>query len=105
MRRVIEINDLIDLLQIDQRVKSYTRKCIDANPRLVARATVEYMDREELEKLINSGNSNPKAQQMKNSIHRIMVFDQLEPICKNTEGFGKQLPQTDTLSAIFPGSK
>ena len=60
------------------------------------------MECEELKKVIESNHDlNCQQNETKNSVPKIMILDQLEPICKNTEIFGKQQPQIDTLSTIF----
>ena len=40
----MEVNDLIDLLEIDQRVKSKTKIIIEMNPKMAAKANVSQMD-------------------------------------------------------------
>ena len=42
-RKVIEINDVVELLLLDERVKCYVRKCINNKPHLVSKASVELM--------------------------------------------------------------
>ena len=42
-RKIIEINDVVDLLLLDERVKSYVKQCIERKPHLVSKARVELM--------------------------------------------------------------
>ena len=71
------IKELVSELLIDQKVKSYTKKCIQTNPKLVLKAKVEYMDFTELHKAIKSDKKD------------ILILDRQEPFCKNTEIFAK----------------
>ena len=80
-RRDVEINDLMFLLGSDQRVKTFNRWCIDANPGLIDKATVEYMECQDLKRIIDCNNRN----EIDDTVPKIMVLDQLEPICKTTQ--------------------
>ena len=52
-RRGVEINDLVYMLQADQRVKAFNRECISANPDLLEKATVQHMETHELKRAID----------------------------------------------------
>ena len=88
-RKDTEVNDLVNLLQMDQRVIIRTKLCIKNNPNLVAGATVEYID----SSAMRLGISKDKIQ------NNITYQD--EPFCKNTEMFANKPIWTDTLSNIL----
>ena len=47
-RKKIEIDDLVELLEMDQQVKTFLRDVLQQNPTLVEKATVTYADSSEL---------------------------------------------------------
>ena len=65
----MEINDLVDLLEIDQRVKSNTKAFIHNNPQIAAGETVQCMKLDELMDTIRSDRT------AKNPSRKIMILD------------------------------
>ena len=77
----VEINDLVLSLHLEERVKCFTKECIDTNPQLADQATMGYVSALELATVVNSGKSCAK----------ITILDELEAIGKSTEMSGSKI--------------
>ena len=76
-RKQTEVNDLVRLLEVDQSVIQKTKSIIKNNPKLIAKAQVQYIEKNEKSLAIGT----------KYLVYTEMIHD--DPICKSTEVFAK----------------
>ena len=84
------------MLQLDESVKKFTQERLDANPQIEDKEAVEYIDFKELKKVINTNNKNKND----NLVRKITILRELQPICKNSEIYGKEQPKIETISNL-----